>query len=329
MNGFGFAPPLGPAPTLGLAVALAAALALGAWATRRAERRMRATFGRRAAAVLGRPVHRRTRAGLAALAAACAGLAALGPVAVGDGEPLGPDLVYCVDVSRSMAAADAPPSRFGAALAQLAACQQQALGARTGLVAYAGDARLVVPLTADRDALVWLARELQPGTLGRGGSDPGRAIEVAANALARAGGGGDIVLLSDGEDFVGRGTAAAAAAFAAGHRVHCVGFGEEGGSKIVVGERGDGTFLRDANGDDVITRLAIDELQATAGAGGGRCVRAGGDGLPALYRADLQPHAASARLARGEVAMVQHFQWPLLAALLLWMLRACLPERRR
>lgn len=329
MNGFGFDPPAGFAPTLALAVALAAALGLGALASRRSERRAAAAYGRRVAAVLGRPGRRRTRGALACAAVACAAVAAFGPVAVGDDEPLGPDLVYCIDVSRSMAAADLPPSRFGAALAQLAACQQLALGARTGLVAYAGDARLIVPLTADRDAVTWLARELQPGTLGRGGSDPGRAIEVAQRALERAGGGGDIVLLADGEDFAGRGAVAAAAALAGGHRVHCVGFGQDGGSKIVVGERGDSTFLRDANGDDVITRLAADELAAIARAGGGSFVRAGTDGLVSLYRDDLQPHAAAARLSRGEVATVPRFQWPLLLALLFWMLRACLPERSR
>ncbi|HEX5052546.1 MAG TPA: VWA domain-containing protein [Planctomycetota bacterium] len=296
-----------------------------------ADRRRRA-FGRRDEALAGRTCGGRLRLGCALAAAGLATAALLQPVA-GEtaGEPVGPDVVLCLDVSRSMAARDAAPTRLGAAQQQIEHLAAVAAGARLGLVAFAGDARLAVPLCSDLEAVVRLADDLTPGGSGRGGTDLGAAIDAALAALQRVHGlGGSIVLLTDGEDFAGRGRAAAARALAAGVPVHCLGFGGEGGSKVVV-EAADGeTFLKDVAGDEVVTRLDAASLADVAAAGGGaferpRSVRR----LAELYAAVLAPaaQAAAARDPRQEPA--QRFQWPLLGALLFWMLRACLPERRR
>jgi Ca-activated chloride channel family protein len=306
------------------------ALAAGAMLSRRRARRTSVQLGRREAALLGRRSFRRTRAACAALSVLLLGVAWLRPVVLGEAERLGPDVVFCVDTSRSMAAADLVPSRFAAMLKELDTCLQQATAARAAVVAFAAEARLVVPLTGDLEAASWLAHELVPGTLGRGGSDLGRAIEAARALLQRSGSIGEIVLLTDGEDFGGGAAAAAAAALADGHRVHTVGFGSVGGSKIVVGEAGDGVFLRDGNGDEIVTRLDAIALAAVATAGGGAFVHASQSGaLRALYRDELHRRTTALQLARGDAVLVPQYQWPLLAALLFWMLRWCLPERRR
>lgn len=311
---------------------LAVALLLGARWQAGAERRRRELLGARERVLAGAVAHRRARALCALAAAFAAAVVWLQPAwGLGDGEPAAPDLVVCLDASRSMAARDQAPSRFGAAVQQLERLAAGALGTRLGLVVFAGEARLAVPLTSDLPAAAAVAGTLAPGAMGRGGTDVGAAIELALLALQRGGAAnGSIVLLSDGEDFAGRGAAAAAAARAAGATVHCLMLGSDAGSKIVVAaERGE-VFLQDRSGDDVVTRLDRDGLQAIAAAGGGQCRAVADDAaLLALHDGELVPRAVAAAVRAGVRPPAHRYQWFLLAALGFWMLRWCLPERRR
>ena len=302
----------------------------GALWARRARRAVARDYGARAAAVLGAPAWRGTRAVLAVAGVAAAALALLRPVAPGRDAQLAPDVVLCVDVSRSMAADDVAPSRFQSMRQQVHALLDTAVGSRFALVAFAGEARVVAPLTADRAAVAWLLDELAPGAVGQGGTDLGAAIGAARRALQRVDAAGEVLLLTDGEDFGGAGAEAAAAASAAGDRVQCVGYGREGGSKIVVEQDGEQRYLVDENGQDVVTRLDVASLGAVAAAGRGALRRDGApDALARMWRDELVPYAAQRRLAAGEADVVPRYGWPLFAGLLLLMLRTCLPERRR
>jgi hypothetical protein len=136
-------------------------------------------------------------------------------------------------------------------------------------------------------------------------------------------------VLGDGEDFAGRGADAAARARAAGWPVHALGCGSDAGSKIVVADERGETFLRDGDGADVVTRLERDALQALAAAGGGTFAVVAPGALRALHERELLPSARADALRAGRIARVQLAHWPLLAAFCLWMLRSCLPERRR
>ncbi len=308
------------------------ALALGAYWSLAAARHRRDVLGPRGDALVGRPVGGGVRAGCAVAATALGGLALLQPAwGVAPGAPAGADVVLCLDLSRSMAARDAAPSRLGAAQRQIERLAAHALGARLGLVAFAGEARLLAPLTGDLAAITTLALASAPGGAGGGGTDLGAAIDLALAALQRAGAtAGSIVVLSDGEDFAGRGAAAAARARAAGAVVHCVGLGSAAGSKVVVEVPGGEVFLRDATGADVVTRLDGAALAAVAAAGGGRFAAGSpDDALVRLHDVALAPRALGAALRTGRAVPMHRYQWCLCAALLAWMLRACLPERRR
>ncbi len=314
-------------PALALVPAL---LWAGARWSRRARAALERDFGEREHALLGQPTWRRTRAGLAFAGVIAASLALLRPVAPGADAQLAPDVVLCVDVSRSMSAEDVAPTRFERMRQQVRVLLDQAIGSRFALVAFAGDARVVAPLTADRDAVAWLLEELAPGAVGRGGTDLGAAVRAARRALARVGSAGEVLLLTDGEDFGEAGAAAAASAAAAGDRVHCVGYGSEGGSKIVVEADGRQTYLVDERGEDVVTSLDAASLAAVAAAGGGSLWRDEAmDALARRWREELVPFAARRRLAAGDGDVVPRYGWPLLVGVLLLMLRACLPERRR
>jgi Ca-activated chloride channel homolog len=300
------------------------------WQRARADRaRRERQLGDHGRRLLGQPAWSRLRAGLGAVAALLLALVWLQPVGVGEAVEDGADVVLCVDVSQSMAARDVTPSRLGRVQQEVAALAAAAPGARFGLVVYAGAAELRCPLTTDLLAVVAMVAELVPGTTAVGGTDPGAAIARAAALLGRERGGA-IVVLSDGEDFVGNGATAASAARLGGAVVHAVGCGDPAGSKIfVVGEAGE-QFLRDADGSEIVSRLELATLQALAAAGGGSCVRAfDRPALPELYQGQILPAAHAQALRLGRLQPVHRHHALLLAAILLWMLGWCLPERRR
>lgn len=303
--------------------------ALVVWQARAAERRLQQELGARWAAVAGRPRWPRLRS-LADVGCLLAlGVALLQPVAPGDEGDAGADVVLCVDVSWSMAARDELPSRLGAAQREVAGLLGLSAASRFAVVAYAGQALLVAPLTADLAAVRALADDLAPGAHGTAGTDPGAAIDRAVQLLQRGGGSGGIVVLSDGEDFTGGAVPAAARAAAAGFAVHTFSLGDVAGSKIVV-EAGEGeTFLRDAAGAEIVSRLEPGQLAAWAAAGGGRMATLQPGALRALHDDVLLPAARAAAVRAGRLQPVPLHAWPLLLALGLWMLRQCLPERVR
>lgn len=304
---------------------------VGVWVERRRQRRRAALWGRREAALLGSPVHHQGRLVCGVAALSFVGLALLQPVwGEAPGEPAGPEVVICLDVSRSMLARDVLPSRLVAAQREVETAAEHAFGARFGLVVFAGSAQLAVPLTADLGSVATIAAAMDPSVVARGGTDLGAAIEVATAALQRGGSrAGCIVVLTDGEDFAGLGRAAAARAAVAGFVVHCLGFGSVQGSKVVVDTPAGEVFLRDAGGQDVVSALDAPSLGRVAAAGGGRFTTAVAGGLADLYATALLPRGLAAAIADPQREQAHRFQWPLLAALLAWMLRSVIPERRR
>jgi Ca-activated chloride channel family protein len=301
------------------------------WA-RRSYQQVRVEFGRREHDLCGVRSFVRTRGALALLATSAIALGLLRPVQPGREAQLAPDVVLCIDVSRSMAAGDVAPTRFVAMQQQVRNLLESGIGSRYAMLAFAGDVHVVAPLTADREAIQWLLEELAPGAIesGAGGTNLGAAIEAAAERLDRCGTQGELLLLTDGEDFVGTAEIAATIAAQNGHRVHCIGYGTTAGSKIVVELDGEQSFLQDRAGQDVVTRLDVDSLTTVSAAGLGTFRHdQSPQALFELWRDTLVPFAAKRHLKALDTDVVQRFTWPLLAGLLLMMLRLCLPERRR
>lgn len=299
---------------------------------RQRRRRQRQRFGARTDAVLGRPAYVRSRAAATLGAGLLAMLALFQPV-VGapPGEPAPAEVVFCLDLSRSMLARDLAPDRLGSAVQDLQHFAAAAPAARAGLVAFAGSAHWVVPSTADLVAVAAMAANLDPSRPTRAGTDLGLAIDTALTASRAADAAPPVVvLLTDGEDFAAGASEAVQRARAAGALVCAVAYGSRDGSKIVVpGDDGE-TFLRDEQGQDVLSvpdRAALADL---AWRGGGVLVDGGRAGvLQELYAEVVRPHADrhASRLPGRRAPHV--FQGPLLLALLLAMLALALPERRR
>ncbi len=230
----------------------------------------------------------------------------------------GSDLVLCVDVSRSMLAGDFSPTRLAAAQADLRALVDSGPDDRFALLAFAGEARMLVPLTDDRTSFAPLLELAEPSAVRTGGTDLAAAIRRAIAALPlESERTPAIVLLTDGEDLAAEGLRAVEQA----ERkipVHAVGYGSAAGSKIVVRVDGREQYLQDAQGKDVITSLDPRSLQEIAAAAQGSYRAASDDpGLQTL-RAQLQAAASEFEGEAGPVRKRSRYAWPLLLAFLLF-----------
>ena len=143
----------------------------------------------------------------------------------------GIDLVLAIDVSGSMEIEDLKPTRLAAAKRLARRFVQRRAGDRQGLVAFAGQAYSLVPLTTDYDLLLDNLGSLRPGLIDDDGTAIGTALGVAINRLRESRASSRVcVLLSDGESNAGSldPLLAAQLAHAYGIRLYTIGLGEDG-----------------------------------------------------------------------------------------------------
>jgi Ca-activated chloride channel family protein len=206
--------------------------------------------------------------------------------------------VIALQLSPSMQARDIVPSRIARARFAIDSLLSAAHDARVGLVAFAGDAYTVAPLTEDDDTVRNLSRALSPDLMPEHGARLAPALEKAARLLAASHGHDrQIVVLMDGVTDPARAMLAAERVHRAGIDVNVVGVGTTGGAPA---PNGNGGFERGPNGKIIMTRLQPAVLRRIAAAGGGQYVpvnqlpllidalRAAGFGN--LGRAQLAPH---------------------------------------
>lgn len=309
---------------------------LFAWLGRRSASRLRDLAGARAGA-LARELdrdQRRTRDVLFAAGLLFAVLAVLQPLFGVGGRPIeqrGVDILVCLDVSRSMLARDLAPDRLAAARREIRALAERARGDRLGLVAFAGAARLLVPLTQDGDSFAALADLADPLSVPRGGTDLGAALRLAGDVFSDTSGEHEVVIvITDGDDPEQRGLRMAETLRGRGITVHCVGVGSPAGSKITIEGPSGETFLKDAAGNDVVSAMDPAALRKIAETTGGRFVDANTLPRPlvSLYEDRIVPMARKAFEAGPGHERDNRFQWPLLLAVLLWMLEMAWTDRR-
>ncbi|MCE7951658.1 MAG: VWA domain-containing protein [Xanthomonadales bacterium PRO7] len=208
--------------------------------------------------------------------------------------------VFALELSPSMSAQDLKPSRYERARFKLDDMLARSGGMQTALIAYAGDAFVVAPLTDDVHTVTNLVDALDPSVMPAHGNDTGRAIDLGVNLIRQAGlNGGEIVVLADGagDDAV----MAAQRARAAGIRVSVLGVGTDQGAPVALAQGG---FLKDSSGNIVLPKLDASALQAVASAGGGRYagVSAGSDDIDELLSAAPLQSAANVRVVDATTA---------------------------
>lgn len=109
-------------------------------------------------------------------------------------------LFIVLKVTPDMLAEDIRPNRLKRSTQKISDLLALRPGTRTGLIAYAGSAHLVMPLTTDPGIIEYFAGELDPDVMPKPGDDPLAAISLARQRLAESGLPGSIVLIADSFD---------------------------------------------------------------------------------------------------------------------------------
>ena len=248
-------------------------------------------------------------------------------------ERRGLDVIFCLDTSQSMLATDMTPSRLQRARRDVASVLPALQGGdRAGLVAFAGEARLWVPLTHDVDSFAGLLDEVDTDSVRVGGTDLAKALRRARDLADPSESKTTVVLLlTDGEDLAGEGQAAARELKDDGLLVYTVGYGSALGSKIPVEGANGAVFLRDADGVEVVSRMDPESLERLAQVTGGEFVRAEAMALPLveLHRKRLVPMQKRAYDAGEEVSKQARYQWLLFPLVVLLMLEIAFAHGRQ
>lgn len=188
-------------------------------------------------------------------------------------ERKGLDLMLLQDVSSSMLAEDVKPNRLTRSKHEISAFLESLSGDRIALVAFSGEAELVLPLTLDYGAAQLALRDLEPGWL-MPGTDLEAAIkkgiEVFKDSKTEAK-YAVMVLMSDGEELQNEAVTAAKEASKLGIKIYTIGIGSLEGVPIPVQTRsGEVAYKKDAHGNIVTTRLEEGTLKEVASVTGAK-----------------------------------------------------------
>ena len=183
----------------------------------------------------------------------------------------GVEIMLAVDVSNSMLAEDFAPNRLERTKNAVNRLIEQLDKDRVGMVVFAGDAYIQLPITSDYISAKSFVSGLNPNMVPVQGTSVARAIETATRSFSdqshqsRA-----IILVTDGESHDDDPIAAAQLAKDAGVVIYTVGIGTPQGAPITI----DGETMKDENGQMVVSKLDEQTLQQIAVLTGGSYVRA-------------------------------------------------------
>lgn len=221
------------------------------------------------------------------------------------------DVMFLLDTSKSMLAEDTAPNRLARAKAEIGQLVDRLEGHRVGLVAFAGRAVPVCPLTPDHSFFNTVLSTTNTRSAGRGGTKIGEAIKVAVRSFPQAPGAKLIVLITDGDDQDPYSEEAAKAARDAGVKIVAVGLGSEQGSQITLTDPQTGaktTLMHE--GKPVISKLNGDQLRKIALVTEGAYIPAGTSAidLDSIMASHVQPLVRAAEEAAVREIPAEQYQ---------------------
>jgi len=230
------------------------------------------------------------------------------------------DIVIALDVSKSMLAEDAVPSRLERAKAEIGSMVDRLDGHRVGLVAFSGRAAVLSPLTPDYGFFRMQLRGADTTSVSRGGTRIGDAIRVATRAFDPGPGSKILLLITDGEDHDSFPEEAIKRAKKADIRIVSIGFGSEKGSPITLTDPDTGATrsLKDRSGNVVMSRLDGELLRKLALETNGVYVPAGVAALDleSIVKEHIEPIVRITSEQTRRRAPNEHYVWLVLACLI-------------
>jgi len=165
--------------------------------------------------------------------------------------------VLIMDMSLSMYATDLSPNRLSYAKFRATDLLNELTEGETGLIAYAGDAYTISPLTRDRGTILNLLPTLSPDIMPTKGSNLAAALSLAEKLLAQGGHvSGDIIVMTDG--ISAQQYNQAKKALNGGYRLSIMAFGSKQGAPIRLA---DGQLLRNNSNEVVVAKTDYGLLQ--------------------------------------------------------------------
>ena len=239
----------------------------------------------------------------------------------------GIEAIICMDISNSMLAQDVAPSRLDKSKMLVENMVDHFTNDKIGLVVFAGDAFIQLPITSDYVSAKMFLQNIDPSLIQTQGTDIGRAITVAMHSFTKQDKvGRAIIVITDGEDHDGGAEEAAAAAKKQGINVFILGVGSPKGAPIPLG---DGNYMKDASGQTVMSALNEQMCREIAKAGSGTYIH-----VDNTSDAQEQLNDQITKLQKGDTDSViyseynEQFQAFAVLALLILIVEVCILEAK-
>lgn len=193
----------------------------------------------------------------------------------------GSEIILAVDVSRSMLAQDLKPSRLAIAKKELMRLVDLSHGDRFGLIAFAGSAVLLSPITADRDAIKMYIESLSTDTISTQGTDFTKAFDLVQRSFLKGSVATpdlqdtvvsqSVLVASDGENHQEGALERAKELARQNVKIFTVAFGTEEGAPLPVTDRAGNMrgYLTDRSGQTVLSKVDGEALKEIASASDG------------------------------------------------------------
>lgn len=239
----------------------------------------------------------------------------------------GIEIIIAMDISNSMKAEDVVPSRLDKSKLMVENLVDHFTTDKVGLVVFAGDAFVQLPITSDYVSAKMFLQNITPSLINTQGTDIAKALTVSMRSFTQQDKMGKaIVLITDGEDHEGGALEAAKAAAKKGINVFILGVGDPKGAPI---STGNGGYMTDNTGQTVLSALNEKMCREVAQAGSGMYIH-----VDNTSDAQDQLNAQLTKLQKGDTDSViyseydEQFQAFALLALLLLIVEACLLESK-
>lgn len=183
----------------------------------------------------------------------------------------GVEIMVAIDVSNSMLANDFEPSRLERTKYAVGRVIEGLSEDKIGIIVFAGDAYVQLPITADYLTAKNFVQQISPSQVTKQGTAIGTAIDMAIGSFSSQSGSSRVlVLVTDGENHEDDALVAAERAAQQGVTIYTIGIGTPEGAPIRIGD----DFIRDSEGEIVVSKLDEEGLQKIALTTGGAYVRA-------------------------------------------------------